>query len=279
MRKIKFLLTTVVIIAISCNKSDETGNQDGTIKLQKSTSLETEIQESLYKGKTVYAKYFENNVDNNISLFTKREHPLSARDFSVSNFAVKKGVKTDVEIFVNDILIDSINEMSANKNFIESLSFNPVRSTFMNEFFNHTVKFKIWDMEIRLYIPEIIEITYPKPQPDSYSADYSFDYRIKWNADAKNINGVAIVVEWDGSMFGEDDQYAYIRRVDIVDDNGETVIKEAMFDKIPDFAVVKVSVLRGDIDIVEVADEVSKIYAASEASLHSIIAHERITEK
>lgn len=47
-----------------------------------------------------------------------------------------------------------------------------------------------------------------------------------------------------------------------------------MFDDIPHLAIVKVAVLRGNIDIVEVEDVAYKLYASSEVSLNTIIAKE-----
>ncbi|MDR0565653.1 MAG: hypothetical protein LBG47_01225, partial [Prevotellaceae bacterium] len=77
-----------------------------------------------------------------------------------------------------------------------------------------------------------------------------------------------------GSTLDKETTANYIRRVDIVEDTGETIIKKEMFDDIPHLAIVKVTVLRGNIDIVEVEDVAYKLYASSEASLNTIIAKE-----
>ena len=47
-----------------------------------------------------------------------------------------------------------------------------------------------------------------------------------------------------------------------------------MFEGIPSLAIVRVSLIRGNIDIVDVYDHTFKIYAASEAVIRSIVVDE-----
>jgi hypothetical protein len=127
---------------------------------------------------------------------------------------------------------------------------------------------------VTLYIPKIAEITYPKSHQSLYPICYFDRYRLKWDKDEKNANGLIIIVEWDGSMLEGEIAGSYVRMIDIVEDIGETIIKKEMFDLIPHLAIVRVTIVRGNIDITEFNESAYKLYAESNASLHTVILKE-----
>lgn len=76
------------------------------------------------------------------------------------------------------------------------------------------------------------------------------NYTINWNADAKNTNGVAILVSWHGASFVETAPHNpsstlnYIVNLDIVDDNGTYTIKAENFKDFPKNAIFSISLIR-----------------------------------
>ena len=99
---------------------------------------------------------------------------------------------------------------------------------------------------------------------------------VEWNKDENNTNGVVVIVEWDGDMVGSDKRDESIRTVDVVDDTGGAILNPELFNDIPDLAMINITLLRGNIDIVEVENTAVKIYAASNSSISIVLAKEPI---
>lgn len=84
---------------------------------------------------------------------------------------------------------------------------------------------------------------------------YYKDMEIEWNADPKNKNGVVVVAEWQGTTVSSNPKRVHIVTGDIVEDNGKTVLRNELFDDIPDEALVNLWLVRANINIVERKDE------------------------
>lgn len=73
-------------------------------------------------------------------------------------------------------------------------------------------------------------------------------------------------------MVGQDFRHESIRTIDVVDDTGQAILKKEMFEDIPDFAMINITILRGNIDIVELEKRAVKLYAASNSSITVVLA-------
>jgi hypothetical protein len=130
---------------------------------------------------------------------------------------------------------------------------------------------------VSMYIPHIIDINYPEASATELMPLCPHDdLLVEWNKDDNNTNGVVIIVEWDGDMVGQDYRYESVRTIDVVEDTGEAILKTEMFEGIPDFARINITLLRGNIDIVELNDSPVKLYAASNSSITVVLAKEPI---
>lgn len=90
---------------------------------------------------------------------------------------------------------------------------------------------------------------------------YFHDMEIEWNADENNQNGVVILVEWQGTSISAPMQDISIVSADIVEDNGHTVLRNELFDRIPDEAFVNLYLMRanfGKIDESEIRKELQE---------------------
>lgn len=110
------------------------------------------------------------------------------------------------------------------------------------------------DTTLTMYVPNLVEITSPKIEnsADLFPYCYYKDFELKWNADNKNENGLVVIVEWTGMNIKGEKTAKYIRNIDIIPtDNGSTILNDKLFDNIPENAIAYITLLRGNINIVE----------------------------
>jgi hypothetical protein len=103
-----------------------------------------------------------------------------------------------------------------------------------------------------MYVPEVVKITTPKIETPEVPYCYYKNFMLEWNADLKNENGLVVAIEWAGTdMFGTHYKEV-IRNADVIQiDNGKTVLKNEIFDGIPHGAMVKLLLIRGNIEKIE----------------------------
>ena len=271
------MLVIVGTIIVSCDKKSIQGLED---KNTKDGSLDTE-QEILYKQASNYAAFFDYSVHNEVAYESSREHPLNNRNFGAFNKVLQhneisglaKSKEAHPQIKINGKTMSELSDISKNiLDLSQRKSSNEKSSSDLDEFYGQDVTFSLGDKDVTMYMPQLVEILYPLSHEIYYPICYFDRYRLRWQSDDRNANGVVVIVEWDGSIFGEEPLQKYIRRIDIVEDNGETIIKPELFEGMPHLAITKVTILRGNIDIVEVQDISYKLYGSSDASLYTIIA-------
>ena len=105
-----------------------------------------------------------------------------------------------------------------------------------------------------MYVPQEIVILSPcaTAENEINPLCYYEDFILRWNKDEKNTNGVLVLLEWYGGMvLGEDIKNTYVRRIASFPDTGEARLPERLFDGIPDTAYCNLTVLRGNIKIIE----------------------------
>ncbi len=109
---------------------------------------------------------------------------------------------------------------------------------------------------IQMYIPELVQITSPKIESEEelYPYCYYKNFKLAWNADPENQNGLVVIVEWLGTTVSEDGDFnQFVRNIDVIkEDNGETTLNDKLFDNIPDRALAYVTLLRGNIELPEI---------------------------
>lgn len=128
-----------------------------------------------------------------------------------------------------------------------------------------------------MYVPYVIDINYPVASATELIPLCPYDdLLLEWNKDENNINGVLVIVEWDGDMIGTDKMNKSIRTVDLVDDIGKSILNTELFKDIPDLAIISITILRGNVDIVEIENTAVKIYAATNSSISVVLAKEPI---
>ena len=134
---------------------------------------------------------------------------------------------------------------------------------------------------VDLYSPVEIEITAPRVDQaqDLLPLCYYDGFLLKWNQDENNPNGVVIILQWTGEkVVGEEVAETAVRRTVIVEDTGSVVLDKHMFDGIPDTAVCHLTILRGDIEILDYENETYKVLTETHEFLSFILIRE-ITER
>jgi hypothetical protein len=290
-------IAIICLCVAGCNTNDNVSNLPDEIQSPEKTPQA--IQEIIYTKSSKYARFFDSNVDREVSYGSSREHPMHIRDFSAHERKIIVDAKAEginklsttggntETILINGKTIDNLNNLHSNIQKVQSQKASD--NTTLNDFYGRDVSFEVKttklindrlvsiDTSVVLYVPKMAEIAYPKSHQSLYPVCYHDRYRLQWDKDERNDIGMVVIVEWDGSMLEGETEDTYIRRIDIVEDNGETVIKPEMFDNIPHLAIARVSILRGNIEIAELTEDmVYKFYAESNASLNTIILKEEI---
>lgn len=81
---------------------------------------------------------------------------------------------------------------------------------------------------------------------------YYDEMEIAWNPDINNSNGVMIIAEWNGvTMNGTSSETETIIGIDFVEDNGVTTLDNAIFEGMPDEALVNLWLIRANVVTVE----------------------------
>ncbi len=129
---------------------------------------------------------------------------------------------------------------------------------------------------VSLYVPQLIRITAPAilNNNDMYPLCYYENFIVKWNRDARNQNGVLVVIEWLGTMaYGQDHPDMYYRVVDFAQtDSGQFTLSSDMFKDIPDTALCYLTVARGVVELIDNNNEDSyKIIAENHATIPFIL--------
>lgn len=128
--------------------------------------------------------------------------------------------------------------------------------------------------EVTLYVPELIQITSPeiKSTEQYYPFCYSKDFVLRWNADPSNKNGVLIIVEWHGTtVYQGDYQNTSVRAIDLVEDTGEAKLDERLFEGMPNSALAYLTILRGDIEDVDIEGCTYKVSGETHAYMPFVL--------
>lgn len=122
---------------------------------------------------------------------------------------------------------------------------------------------------VELYIPKKLNISKPVQQLDSKVSILAYykNFLLEWNADPKNEEGLMVAVEYLGETLSKNGNKLVRKNIVNVDhiknDNGKYILKQAMFEDIPNLSFINIILMRGNVDITEIEGRSYKTYAES----------------
>jgi hypothetical protein len=279
MKKIILILSIVLLSCDNKTTENEAKVDDKTTEIG-SVAAEKVSVKILYLGQTNYMKVLQNNPI--IGYSSSTSDPLSdnkfvAFDGSIQTPLTKKSSQSDVNVLINGKNISDLKNLTlvtkdqrtSNQDFISDLYGTDVSFTLSPVTKSQDNSGK----SISLYIPNLVEITSPKIETDAdlYPYCYYEDFVLRWNPDLRNENGLVIVVEWYGFRFGQNENL-YVRNCDLLQiDDGEEVLNSALFDEIPDNALCYITLIRGNLENIELEENIAYLVAGESHAVLPLI--------
>lgn len=268
------------MFCVACDSLSEDSRSQllENIRLIKDPMYTPRVEDSCMPGNYgVYMNYF-NKSDNIIGLSASK--PSALNQHRITGYAGPRYVK-DLKSSTGwnfDVMLDG-NLFSCSAVTKSGLDISNVfgNSVVFSISSRSSTKSSSERSEIELYIPEMINVAKPsiKTEEDLLPLCYYDGFVLGWNADPDNHNGVIIILEWVGDMvIGHDIPDTHIRRTCIVEDNGECVLSNALFDGIPDTAVCHLTVLRGNLERTDLDGESFNIMVESHEYLNFVLIRE-----
>lgn len=280
----------VLFIIVSCTSTPRMGDDMDAAKHKNLVFPSKLINKPVYVDTILaydFGKYKELNykTDYTLGVSSSKSTPLSEEyvyAFSNDNRNKFDRTKSSAEIDPCTLLIDDI---QINNRF--GTKATESKTANLKKLFGQNTRFKFLFpgqtksddlmLEETLYIPEIIQINAPKieTEEDLYPlCDYK-SFKLEWNADPKNENGVIVMIEWSGLMlFGNDYPMAFIRRMDLLPETGEEYLNLHLFDGIPDTALCTMTLIRGSVDTFLLNDYSFQVFGESHESLAFVLLRE-----
>jgi len=267
MMKIKyFLLVTILIAITSCE------NENNIKDIPQENSENYESPEKKFKILDFDAGAYENylkQTDNKVGFHSLK--PFKDREHST----------------IKDVFLSNGNQPIISLNGKKLIS-DPTSTSKISEFSNDeiygkTIKFGFKKTENskeaensnkEMYIPKKLNILKPLPlENDIFIYAFYKDFKLEWNADPINEEGLMVAVMYDGSnVIPENDENVIIKNIDHIElDNGEFTLNNAMFENIPNHALVDIMLLRGNVQIEEFNDESYKLFAESHQTISLVL--------
>ena len=303
-KTIVFILVSLSILLLACQT---TSNPISENELKEQEKIENVVSgKMLFSGDTKYSLIF-NDAKGTIGYYSDKQNSLADEELNIvmleSNTVNEPG-SAKLKTVASAQPVFMVNGMSADelRNAYQTGSSNIQRAKGVsNPLFGNEVTFSLRhadnagiqksaaapsaattasEVNLTMYVPEQVHITSPNIETAEDLLPYCYykDFKLKWNADPQNENGLVVVVEWAGTdMYGK--RYGkVVRNADIIPyDNGEWVLNDELFDDMPQGALAKLLLVRGNIEMVtdfvnEVGEEdVYRVVAASEAILPFIL--------
>ena len=195
---------------------------------------------TLIKGASPYIDWYLKNDESIITYsFTeypyKKEYPLLIFERNTEDNTIS--LENDENIRIRDTYtLDSIG----------SVTLHLAREvTFMEQTSSYNLDVDITDT---MAVLPIIIIRPNRDDCNCIPMCYYDNMEVEWNADPENHNGVVIIAEWSGiTMTGINNNNTHIAIMDIVDDTGVTTLNNAIFEGMPDEALVNLWFIRGNL--------------------------------
>lgn len=135
-------------------------------------------------------------------------------------------------------------------------------------------------LEFKQYLPEKIKVNVLDKTPNPNSNLNSIkreNFKISWNSDNKNSNGVIAYLWWNGDRTdlgtNEQGQGEIINRAVKLDDNGEAKVSASFFKGIPQNAIITIFFVRGNAQIKEFENKSYKFYSITQEKHNLILAN------
>lgn len=130
-------------------------------------------------------------------------------------------------------------------------------------------------INVELYVPELVEITNPEISSEEELMPYCYSkgFVLEWNEDSRNKEGLVVIVEYFGAnAIPSQSTNEHIQNIDVIEeDDGRTILDTALFNNIPDLSLVHIILLRGNVKIEEINGETYKFFAESHQRLPIIL--------
>lgn len=229
----KFILSIVVIatLLISCSKTEQ---NEGPISENIKGSFKSTTTNMLIDQSIKYANLFDTTIFAQSFFLHFNDNPLYLDQY---------------------VVFDTEPPMNITADGLQLSSSQSYSSSDFTERFGSLVTFLVGQYDTDIYIPERIQILRPKISSKEDLLPFCFfeDFELFWNEDDKNDNGILIMVEWTGTMYGEDDiDNAHIQNIDhIPDDDGRAKLNNELFNEIPEDAICDLKIARGNFDVAE----------------------------
>jgi len=269
MKKLNFFMIAICLATITgCNEISNVTIDNSTTPAKKTYS------KLLFTGETKYSMFIE-DAGNKIGYFSTKQDALSKEEMSVLGMTESENADNFALFKINGVAAKEIKTIAAAENFDlrnQALFGKNVKFSIPCKNAGNNGVSKAPDKGVDMYVPEIVKITSPKIVKSSELLPYCYykNFKLCWNADPQNENGLVVIVQWTGTdMFGKKYNTSVYSLDIITEDNGEYILKNAMFDNIPQGAIVKLVLLRGNIETFqqniaeEDAEETYQIVAAS----------------
>lgn len=262
----KYLLIVLLTASfVSCQEENfiEADNELNTLDEKNTSQLETKYR-LLDITPNAYHKYFK-QTDNTIGFNS-----------------LKKNAHSDYSL-VERLNFPSDSEKSVRINGKAFISQKSKSSNLDSEdIYGKTLSIQLGDKsgkttsgEIKMYVPKKLNISKPIPisEKNVTILAHHKNFLLEWNADPKNEEGLMLAIEYLGeNVDARKNTDIHIQNVDHIEyDNGKYILKQAMFDDIPNLAYVNLILLRGNVEISEFNNETLKLYAESHQRVPLII--------
>lgn len=291
------ILFVLSIMISSCQK-DITSEKEGSFN----NGVRVRIENSSKTMDEIYSTIFESSSIGTISFSHTQFITQGGSNHRYTQNCFIKSAVSPTYTFLDggEITLNSITPLEADVNGNYGCDCTPIAlEEELATLFGNDVTFdvegntsnSIPDFETEFYVPTKLTITSPTiasltpnastvgfdavPQISRYG-----DLTLNWNADENNENGVAIIINWSGLMIDPEwedtEEWEELggmivntggnrKNIVIVDDEGTFTIPEEDFDDIPADALIRIQVIRGNIEILEESSKEYKIFATTEA--------------
>lgn len=274
MKNLYILLLLLTIV--SCRNNEEIGEP-----AKPSGTNENTVEEKiLYQGTSVYGNFFIPGEQ--VGFSSLKENALAKEQLTIldanEDSQLKKSGVEGVQVLINGM------DLSVEKRRLKSGQKN--KNELLNSWYGQDISFVIKSKKLKngsieedektieMYMPDVVSITSPKIETEEelYPYCYYKDFKLSWTPDEKNENGLVVMVEWLGTVFGQDDTNKYVRNIDVLpNDNGTAILNDELFNGIPDKSVVYITLLRGNIAIADIEEYTYKLLGESHEVLPLIL--------
>lgn len=277
------IFITALILSSCTDKSDIVSTTETN------TFTTNEVKETiLYTGTSNYSKIFQVEAPL-IGYSSLKENSLAEEELNIINQLTKHdsdGMQrissvNEINVAVNGVNLsdfssigDGRQRMKSTKNILygSNVSFRVTQTNSSSNLSKVISK----DTTVTMYIPNLVNITSPKIEKEEelFPFCYYKDFEISWNADADNKNGLVVMLEWHGISLKGERKSIFVRNIDIIEnDNGSAKLNDKLFNNIPNNAIANITLLRGNVTILEnfISNESYRLAAESHAILPFVL--------